>query len=150
MQCYLFLNSIKWSKPSMFLFCLGDIFKSTNKQKTPISLKFLSQNILCSRFERNPSIRLFRQNLRHRIQAALVQPPAGANCEPDDDELLSTMTIGKEKEPHSGSSLACESATTALPTEEHENSLTPESDTDEENDAGLGSSLPSLQSCSVR
>ncbi|XP_054276526.1 uncharacterized protein LOC128995529 [Macrosteles quadrilineatus] len=115
----------------------------------PIENEFSVARQKCG-FERNPSIRLFRQNLRHRIQAALVQPPAGANCEPDDDELLSTMTIDKETEPHSGSSLACESATTALPTEEHENSLTPESDTDEENDAGLGSSLPSLQSCSVR
>ncbi|RZF38748.1 hypothetical protein LSTR_LSTR014302 [Laodelphax striatellus] len=40
------------------------------------------------RFEKKPSVRLFRQHLRHRIQTALIQPPIGVNCEPDEDDLL--------------------------------------------------------------
>lgn len=43
-------------------------------------------------FDRNPSAMKFRQNLRHRIQVALMKPPSTSNCEQDDEKLMSVST----------------------------------------------------------
>lgn len=40
-------------------------------------------------YNRNPSVRNFRMNLRQRIQAALITPPNVVNCMADEDCLLS-------------------------------------------------------------
>jgi hypothetical protein len=95
------------------------------------------------RFERNPLVRLFCQNLRHRVQAALIQPPAGANCEPDEDELLTTVTGTADPD----------SSPSASAASEHECALDctfTDSDNTDDNEPESVSTSTSLESCSVR
>ncbi|XP_054289856.1 uncharacterized protein LOC129005088 [Macrosteles quadrilineatus] len=46
-------------------------------------------------YEKNPSAMQFRQNLRHRIQVTLMKPPESANCEIDDDVILTASDLDK-------------------------------------------------------
>ncbi|XP_039300284.1 uncharacterized protein LOC120355703 [Nilaparvata lugens] len=109
----------------------------------PIENEFSVARQKCG-FERNPSVRLFRQNLRHRIQAALITPPMGANCEPDEDELLSNLA---------GTEARCANtlnqATTSFSEEDNKSMTCTDTDEDEIEDEPK-SIVSSLESCSVR